>query len=60
MILYLCWLLMVVLWNFGVPGAAPIEDVIMAVLIGFVTYKIKKLFPDFTILKKNKFFDNKK
>ena len=51
---------MVVLWNFGVPGAAPIEDVIMAVLIGFVTYKIKKLFPDFTILKKNKFFDNKK
>ena len=51
---------MVVLWNFGVPSAAPIEDVIMAVLIGFVTYKIKKFFPDFAILKKNKFFDNKK
>ena len=60
MILYLCWLLMVVLWNFGVPSAAPIEDVIMAVLIGFVTYKIKKFFPDFAILKKNKFFDNRK
>ena len=60
MIAYLFWLLMVILWNFGVPSAAPIEDVIMAVLIGFVTYKIKKFFPGFAILKKNKFFDNKK
>ena len=57
---YLFWLIMVILWNFGVPSAAPIEDVIMAMLIGFVTYKIKKNFPDFAILKKNKFFDNKK
>ena len=51
---------MVILWNFGVPSASPIEDVIMAMLIGFVTYKIKKFFPGFAILKKNKFFDNKK
>jgi len=60
MIIYLCWLLMVILWNFGIPDATPLEDVLMAMLIGFVAYKLKKFIPNPTILKKNKYFGNKK
>ena len=60
MIIYLLWLLLVVLWNFGVPGAAPFEDVVMAIIIGFVAYMLKKKFQNATILKKNKYFGNKK
>ena len=51
---------MVVLWNFGVPSAAPFEDVIMAIVIGFVTHIIKKFLKNTAILKKNKYFGNKK
>ena len=51
---------MVVLWNFGVPSAAPFEDVMMAIIIGFVAHIIKKFLKDTTILKKNKYFGNKK
>ena len=51
---------MVILWNYGVPGAAPIEDVLMAIFIGFISYKLKEFLPDPTILKKNKYFGNKK
>ena len=60
MIIYLLWLLLVVLWNFGVPGAAPFEDVVMAIIIGFVAYMLKKNFQNPAILKKNKYFGNKK
>tara|TARA_B100000029_G_scaffold490146_1_gene548837 strand:- start:868 stop:1050 length:183 start_codon:yes stop_codon:yes gene_type:complete len=60
MIVYVFWLLMVILWNYGAPNAAPIEDVSMAVIIGFIAYKLKKVFPDPAILKKNKYFGNKK
>ena len=37
---FIIWLALVCLWNFGVPGAIPIYDVIVAVLLSFVT-KIK-------------------
>ncbi len=60
MIVYVFWLLMVILWNYGVPNAAPMEDVSMAMIIGFIAYKLKKFFPDPAILKKNKYFGNKK
>jgi len=40
--IYLIWLIGVVLWNFGVPTASPIEDVIVAVLLSFVTVGLKK------------------
>tara|TARA_B110000263_G_scaffold53249_1_gene44718 strand:- start:39 stop:185 length:147 start_codon:yes stop_codon:yes gene_type:complete len=30
------WLFLVVLWNFGVPGAAPLFDVLVAVLLSLV------------------------
>ena len=34
---FIIWLSLVCLWNFGVPGAAPIYDVMVAVLLSFVT-----------------------
>ena len=34
---FIIWLSLVCLWNFGVPGAAPMYDVIAAVLLSFVT-----------------------
>ena len=38
--IFLIWLCLVCLWNFGVPEAAPIYDVIAAVILSFVV-KIK-------------------
>tara|TARA_B100002052_G_scaffold171440_1_gene156072 strand:+ start:399 stop:581 length:183 start_codon:yes stop_codon:yes gene_type:complete len=60
MIVYLFWLVMVILWNYGVPSATPIEDVVMAIFIGFISYKLKKILPDPAILRRNKYFGNKK
>ncbi len=51
---------MVILWNYGFPNATPLEDVIMAIIIGFVAYKLKKFISDPTILRRNKYFGNKK
>jgi len=41
---YIIWLLGVIIWNFLVPGAAPIEDVIVAVLLSFLSIGLKKVF----------------
>ena len=51
---------MVITWNYGAPGASPIEDVLMAIFIGFISYKLKEFLPNSAILKKNKYFGNKK
>jgi len=32
---FIIWLFLVVLWNFSVPGAAPIYDVVVAVILSF-------------------------
>ena len=37
---YIIWIALVCLWNFGVPTAAPVYDVIVAVILSFIT-KIK-------------------
>ena len=34
---FIIWVALVCLWNFGVPDALPIHDVIAAVLLSFVT-----------------------
>ncbi len=44
MIVYIIWLLGVIAWNFLVPGAAPIEDVIVAVLLSFLSIALKRVF----------------
>ena len=39
---YIIWLIGVIAWNFGVPGAAPIEDVMVAILLSFLSIVLKK------------------
>jgi|TARA_Y100000996_G_scaffold375976_1_gene327081 hypothetical protein len=43
---YLIWLALVILWNYGVPLASPLEDVIVAVLLSFFSIAAGKLFPN--------------
>ena len=40
--IYIIWLVGVILWNFGFPKATPLEDVIVAVLLSFITIGLKK------------------
>ena len=53
---FIIWLFGVVLWNFGYPSASPLEDVIAAIVLSFLSLGLKKI----TIQKKNKYFGNKK
>ena len=41
--IYLIWLIGVITWNFTVPGAAPIEDVLVAILLSFLSIWLKKI-----------------
>ena len=40
--IYIIWLLGVILWNFGFPNATPIEDVMVAILLSFLSIGLKK------------------
>ena len=35
--IYIIWLIGVIAWNFGFPNATPIADVIVAILLSFVS-----------------------
>ena len=39
---YIIWLIGVILWNFGVPTASPIEDIIVAIVLSFLSVGLKK------------------
>ena len=39
---YIIWLIGVISWNFGVPNAAPIEDVAVAIFLSFLSIGLKK------------------
>ena len=39
---FFIWLFAIIVWNFGVPEASPIEDVIVAMLLSLLTMKLKK------------------
>ena len=41
---YIIWLIGVITWNFPVAGAAPIEDVSVAILLSFLSIVLKKFF----------------
>jgi hypothetical protein len=41
--IYLIWLIAVITWNFAVPGAAPIEDVLVAIVLSFLSLGFKKI-----------------
>jgi hypothetical protein len=40
--IYIIWLIGVVLWNFGFPNASPIADVVVAILLSFLSMGLKK------------------
>ena len=40
--IYIVWLIGVILWNFGFPSAPPIADVIVAILLSFLSIGLKK------------------
>ena len=42
--IYIIWLIGVILWNFGYPSAKPIEDVVAAVVLSFISFGLKKYF----------------
>ena len=44
MIVYIIWLVGVVLWNFGYPSAAPILDVVAAIVLSLISMGLKKYF----------------
>ena len=39
---YIIWLIGVIGWNFSVPGATPIEDVLVAILLSILSIGLKK------------------
>jgi hypothetical protein len=39
---YTIWLIAVIAWNFSVPAAAPIEDVMVAILLSYLSVLLKK------------------
>ena len=41
---FVVWLILVIAWNFGYPNATPLEDVIIAVLLSFISIMLKKKF----------------
>ena len=42
MIIYIIWLIGIILWNYGVPNATPLEDVLVAVALSFLSIGLKK------------------
>jgi len=42
MTIYIIWLIGVVVWNFGVPNASPLEDVLVAIVLSFLSMGLKK------------------
>ena len=39
---YIIWLIGVCLWNFGYPAALPIEDVLAAIILSFISIGLTK------------------
>tara|TARA_B100000530_G_C15755898_1_gene407510 strand:+ start:378 stop:527 length:150 start_codon:yes stop_codon:yes gene_type:complete len=42
--IYFLWLIGVILWNFGFPGAKPIADVSIAIILSMITYQLNRVF----------------
>jgi hypothetical protein len=40
--IYIIWLIGVVLWNFGFPNASPIADVVVAIILSFLSMGLTK------------------
>ena len=57
--IYLIWLIGVIVWNYGVPQATPLEDVLVAIALSFLSIGLKKYLNSINQMK-NKYFGNKK
>ena len=42
MTIYIIWLISIALWNFGFPEATPMQDVLVAIVLSFLTMMLKK------------------
>lgn len=42
--IYLIWLVGIIVWNYGVPQATPLEDVLAAIVLSFLSITLKKYF----------------
>ena len=42
MIIYIIWLLGVVIWNFSVPDATPLQDVLVTIALSFLSVGLNK------------------
>ncbi len=40
--IYLIWLVGIIIWNYGVPQATPLEDVLVAIALSFLPIGLKK------------------
>ena len=40
--IYIIWLIGVIAWNFGLPEASPIADVMVAIILSFLSIGLKK------------------
>jgi hypothetical protein len=40
--IYLIWLVGIIIWNYGVPQATPLEDVLAAIALSFLSIGLKK------------------
>jgi len=41
--IFLIWVVLVVLWNFGVPGAPPMQDVLVAVFLSLLAKELERI-----------------
>ena len=39
---YIIWLIGVITWNFGVPKASPLEDVVVAIILSVISMTLNK------------------
>tara|TARA_X000000368_G_scaffold8650_1_gene6766 strand:+ start:315 stop:467 length:153 start_codon:yes stop_codon:yes gene_type:complete len=40
--IYIIWLIGVIIWNYGFPQANPLEDVLVAIILSFLSILLKK------------------
>ena len=40
--IFIIWLIGVIFWNYGYPTASPLEDVIAAIILSFISMYLKK------------------
>ena len=56
--IYIIWLIGVILWNFGYPEAAPILDVLAAIILSLISFGLKKYLNLTFTQRKKKYFGN--